>query len=141
MWRNKTILMKNNKLVLIFIPILLLLASIACDLELPATQETDDENAAHTEAAMTIEAGLTQRAIDLTITPIDLITTPTASETSPPGIDDLTDTPSQTPVPSATPIPTDTPTPSVCDWAELVGDLTIADGTILKTAEARVRLD
>ncbi|WP_299025778.1 NBR1-Ig-like domain-containing protein [uncultured Thermanaerothrix sp.] len=98
-------------------------------------------NQAATYAAQTVEARLTEMALQtliaqLTVTPAIPSPFPTAT----PGPQEATATPvPPTAVPTAQPTlvqPTPTATPLPCNWAKFVKDITVPDGTRFRPGEA-----
>jgi hypothetical protein len=111
----------------------------AC-LPLPARPPTEDIDAIYTISAQTVVAQFTEKAgtADAEITrqpeqpPATRLATSTATQ---PDQAQATEAPSATPLPpSPTPLPPSaTPTTLPCDQAQLVGDMTVPEETILPT--------
>lgn len=99
-------------------------------------EPTLDINLAHTQAAQTVIAVLTQVPTDTSQAPAEATATqpaevvPSATETSVP--------PTNTPEPSATPAVTETSEPCE-DRAEFVSDVTIPDDTVLLPGESFIK--
>ena len=107
--------------------VILTLAVSACA-NLTDAAETQDTQALYTAAAQTYSVNMTLEAGNTAIARLtELARTPTAAPPTP------TDTPEPSPTalpPTPTPTPSSpTPTPPLCDWVELVSDVTVLDNT------------
>ncbi len=121
---------RNRKLTVLFS--LLLLVILACNMPGNDPTPTPNSGALYTVAALTLEAQMTQNAIDN-----PQMTQPgiQPSATSQPSA--ATNTPqfTQTPQPTNTVAPSLTPSEVPCDHLEFVDDVTIEDGTEIDPGE------
>jgi hypothetical protein len=118
-----------NRLVIILLALLTILACLPL-----AAQETQENDAAYTQAASTILAQLTLAAGETAVVELTSnVEVPSTSPTLPPQQATLTATPTPQPSPSSTPAPTAPPLPTAtqffCDQAQFVQDVTVPSGS------------
>lgn len=119
---------RNCKLLVVVV--FLLLAMLACNFPNNNPTPTQDSILVYTEVAQTLEAEVTQMAIEGSPTPLVPTTQPPAVHTNTPPL------PTRTPVhPSNTPAPSPTTTSAPCDKGDFVEDVTIEDGTEISAGE------
>lgn len=112
--------------------LLVLLLSSACEGSTLQNQETKDSAVIATAVAQTMTAQKTLEAGSTAVTLLtEMAATPSATSPAPPV---RTQPPSVTSPPAAPPTQqpqTSTPAADACDWAQFVGDVTVADGSLL----------
>ncbi|MCX8062371.1 MAG: NBR1-Ig-like domain-containing protein [Anaerolineales bacterium] len=132
--------MKNLKFP--FLCLVIALSALAC--RVPSRpMVTEDPYAIYTQAASTVQAMVTQLAGQTAVALLTQMAQPPATTPTPmfptPQIATFTPLPSPTPIPpivttvAPPPPPTAAPPNIPCDLAQFVGDITVADGTILPT--------
>jgi len=119
---------RNCKLLVVVV--FFLLAMLACNFPNNNPTPTQDSILVYTEVAQTLEAEVTQMAIEGSPMPLVPTTQPPAVHTNTPPL------PTRTPVhPSNTPAPSPTTTSAPCDKGDFVEDVTIEDGTEISAGE------
>lgn len=132
--------MKKFRFLLLLI--MIVVSALAC--RVPSRpMVTEDPYAIYTQAVATVQAMVTELAGQTAVALLTEMAQPPAATPTPlfptPEIATFTPLPSPTPIPQIVttspppPPPTSAPPSAPCDLAQFVGDITVADGTILPT--------